>query len=91
MSLMYNQNQPYIVPEFSNMTENKQVKHKAKFHVQVNFDTRMEKQTLTCDAKLPNEQYPTKQAGMTLMVSVGKYCNSPKVVKLINIALFMLK
>ena len=74
MRLMYNQSQLYIVPEFSNTTQHKQVKHKAKFHVMVSFDTIMEKQTLTCEAKLPNEQYPTKQAGMTLMVSLGKYC-----------------
>ena len=79
MSLMYNQNQPYIVPEYSNMTENNQVKHMAKFHVMVDFATRMEKQTLTCQAKLPNEQYPTKQAGMSLMVSVGKYQASSEI------------
>ena len=70
---MYNEQVPYIVVEYSNITTGKKIAHKASTNVYIDFDATLGvEQTIVCSAKLPNGQYPKKEAGMLLHVSIGK-------------------
>ena len=74
MSLMYNQQKPYIAPKYMNSTEGSQLKFTGHFDIAMEFDPQYgSEQTLTCSAHVPNKNFgKTKVAGLSLVVSIGK-------------------
>ena len=74
MSLMYNQQKPYIAPKYMNSTEGGQLKFTGHFDIPMQFDPQYgAEQTITCSAHVPNKNFgKTKVAGLSLVVSIGK-------------------
>lgn len=74
MGLMYNEApQSDISVEYSDSIVDKQIKHKGIFHKSITFDATLGvEQTLVCSAKLPNGQYPMKEAGLKLHVAIDE-------------------
>ena len=73
MGLMYNEAKPSVMPVFMNSTSEGQLKYFGSYEKVMQFNPSLgTDQTLVCSANVPNKQFPTREAGLKLIVSIGK-------------------